>query len=319
MILVGGGALAYLMHQLGWARIRAMFEGVGWWFAVIIGLDFVAMVFDAAALRAFLGPDAAHVRYRRVFAAQLAGHAINNLTPGGVLGEATKLNLLAGRADRTRVLSSIALFNLVGLYVSVIVMVIGIPITIALVPLPDTIKLVITIGLAVLLPLVIATAVLVHRGALATLADTAARLHLISPARADAWRPKLHEIDEHLGELHGGTDPGTRAGIAWIGASKACGYIASLVLVVAVGAHLHLALVVGVVSVGVLITWISSVVPLGLGILDASNYELYDLLGASGAHGVIVTLVGRVRNLVVAIAGLAMLAAMRLADQIQRR
>jgi hypothetical protein len=76
-----------------------------------------------------------------------------------------------------------------------------------------------------------------------------------------------------------------------------------------------------VLSVGVLISWISAIVPFGLGIADGGNYALFDALGASGAHGVFVTLLNRARTLSIALIGFAIMAIAHLANrgEVRRR
>ena len=69
-------------------------------------------------------------------------------------------------------------------------------------------------------------------------------------------------------------------------------------------------------SIGVLVTWVSSIVPLGLGIADGSNYVLYDLLGATGPQGLVVSMINRARAVSVAILGLGVMAAMSIADRL---
>jgi hypothetical protein len=66
--------------------------------------------------------------------------------------------------------------------------------------------------------------------------------------------------------------------------------------------------VVGVLSLGVLISWMSAVVPFGIGVQDGSNYAIFELLGSSGALGVLFTLVSRARTLVIAGVGFAIMA-----------
>ena len=90
--------------------------------------------------------------------------------------------------------------------------------------------------------------------------------------------------------------------------SQIFSYTSTLVIMVAVGVHLTPSLVVGVLSVGVLVTWVSSVVPLGLGLADGGNYALYTILGAGGVHGMLVTMLARARTVTIAILGLGAMA-----------
>jgi uncharacterized membrane protein YbhN (UPF0104 family) len=307
MLVFGAGALAWMMRELGWDRFRSAVHGVGWWFAVIAALDVGAVLLDARALHTFMRPEARMVSYWRVVAAQISGRAVNVVTPLGALGEATKLTMLVSHAPRVRVASAIVLFNLAGLYLSVAVMAIGTPITLLLVDLPRSLKLTVAISLAIVIALMVALGVLVHRGALTTLISILRGVRIISEERLASWRERLREIDRQISELSSrGT--GTWHGVLWVLASKVVTWASTIVLISAVGVTITPQLVIGVLSVGVLIQWIASVVPLGLGLADGGNYALYDLLGASGAHGAFVTMLNRVRSAMVALVGFAVMA-----------
>lgn len=304
VLVVGAAALVWLTHRLGLANAEKVLSDVGGWFAVILGLDVAAMACDAAAIHAFMRPEARMVSYWRVFAAQASGRAVNILAPGGI-GEATKVTMLVGHAPRDRVVSSIVLYNLATFYLSVAIVAVGVPITALLVDLPPGVW----IGLGVLVVLVAVLGVVIHRGAAGTLVGAVRGLRLVSSARAAAWRAKLLEIDSHLRELHADRSPGTHAGLALIAASRLFQWAATLTVLRVVGVELHPVLVVGVLSVGVLIGWMSAIVPFGIGVADGGNYALYGVLGATGANGVFVTMVGRARSLVLALFGLVVMAA----------
>ncbi len=315
VLVVGIGALAFMLHRLGWATVRDVMAGAGVWFPIVIALDLAAMACDAAATHAFMRPEARMVSFWRVLAAQASGRAINILTPGGALGEATKITMLAGHAPRARVVSSIVLFNLATFYLSVAILIVGVPITALLVDLHQ-LAVVVWIGLAAVIALVVGLGVVIHRGAIDTAFDVLRGLHVVSHERAERWRGKLADIDRHLKELHADRSPGTHAGLALLGASRLVQWSATTVALHAVGLPLSATLVIGVVSVGVLIGWMSSIIPFGLGIADGGYYALFGVLGASGSQGVFVTLLGRARSLAIAAIGLAVMAAGHTANRV---
>jgi hypothetical protein len=307
-VLAGGTiGLAVLLNRLGWTNAKQVLAGVGAWFGAIVALDVVGLCLDAAAIHQFMRPEARMVSYWRVLAAQASGRAINIFVPGGVVGEATKVTMLVSHAPRDRVLSSIVLFNLATFYISVAIVLVGVPITAAIVDLPHTLSVVVWIALAVLVPLVVAIGVVIHRGAIDTAAAALRRMHIISPARLEAWRGQIASLDAHLQELHSDQSPGTRTGLVLLGISRLVAWTATATVLHVVGVELHATLLVGVLSVGVLISWVSAVVPFGLGISDASNYALFDVLGASGAHGLFVTMLGRARSVAIALIGLGVM------------
>lgn len=308
MMVFGAVALTWMVRELSWERLRAVVTGAGRSFAIILGVDLATVLIDARALHLFMRPEARMISYWRVVAAQISGRAVNVVTPFGALGETTKLTMLVAHVPRTRVLSAIVLFNLAGLYLSVAVMLVGTPVTLLLLDLPSSLKVTIGIGLAVLVPLMVALGAIVHRGALSTIAALLHRAHVLSRARLDAWQDRLREVDRHIGELHRDRSAGTWKGLLWVAASRLVGWAATMALIGAVGVALTPSLAIGVLSVGVLISWIASIVPLGLGLADGGNYELFDLLGASGLQGAFVTMLNRVRSVLVAAAGLLVMA-----------
>jgi hypothetical protein len=304
---LGTGLLAWMIDRLGVDNARRVLADAGVWFPIVLALDLLGLALDSAAIRAFMRPESRMVSFARVFAANASGRAINLLTPGGALGEATKVTMLVGHAPRARAVSAIMLFDLMGFYLQVGLVVIGVPITLVLVDLPHDLEVVVWIGLAVLAPIVIGLAVLIHRGAIGTVLGAAAAVRLISHARADAWRARLADVDRHLRELHGDRTAGTRVGFAWLGASRVVSWLATALLLHAIAVPITPTLLIGIFSCGILIAWIANAVPLGLGIADGSNYALYDVLGATGAHGVFMTLLARARSIVIALFGLAIM------------
>lgn len=313
---LGGAAFVLLMKNLGLDNARRVFGDAGAWLGLVIALDLAAMCCDAAAIHAFMRPESRMVSYVRVLAAQASGRAINVLTPGGALGEATKVTMLVGHAPRARIVSSIVLYNLATLYLSVAILAIGVPMTTGLVELPREVERIAWIGLAVIVVLVIALVVLVRRGAVETFLQAGKGTHLISPERAQRYAAKLADIDHQLRDLHADTTPGLRAGSAWIVASRLCSWAATSTVLHAIGVPLTATLLIGVFSVGILIGWISNIVPLGVGIADGGNYALFGVLGASGAHGVVMTLLARARSVVVALIGLVVMAIAHTATRI---
>ena len=319
VFVVGGGALWWLLRHQRWPEFRAMLTDVGWsGFGVVIGLELISLCCDAAALHAFMRPEARMIRYWRVLGAQAAGRAINGLTPGGALGEATKLTMLVRHAPRTRVLSSIVLLNLTQVYLTVMVMLVGIPVALLLVDLPHGVKVTVGIGLAILVPALVALGVLIQRGAVATLIGGMRRTRLISPERAKTWRAKLAEVDRHIRELHQNRSAGTWKGILWVAASKLISWCSLIVLLLLVGVTLTPRLVIGLLSVGQLVTWISAIVPFGLGVADGSNYALYGMLGATGAQGLLITMLSRARMITIAVLGLIAMAGIYTHDRVRQ-
>lgn len=318
MLVVGGVALYLMVRHLGWAELEAMLANVGWWFALVLGLELASLCMDGAALHAFMRPEARMISYWRVLAANASGRAINVLTPGGALGEPMKLVLLSAHAPRARALSSLLLFNLSIAYISVMVMLIGIPITLLALEVPHAVKVLVGVGLAVLVPAMVALGIVIHRGAVRTVVDLLERLRIVKAERATSWRARLVDVDRHIRELHQNRSAGTWKGILWVVGSKLVSWSSSITLVAAVGVHVTPLLVIGVLSVGLLIGWISQVVPMGLGLQDGGNYALFGILGATGPQGLLVAMLQRARSLAIAILGLFAFAALQIITRLEQ-
>jgi uncharacterized protein (TIRG00374 family) len=317
IMVVGGVALWWMIRETGVSQLKTMILSVGAWAGLIFALDVASLCTDAAALHTFMRPEERMIPYWRVLGAHASGRAINVLTPGGALGEPVKLGLLMQHAPRSRVLSSLVLFNLTHTYISIAVMIIGTPIMLLAVDIPPALKIPIFVAFGVLAAGAIGLGVVIHRGAVSTVVGAMRRARFISAERSTKWKEKLVDVDRHIRELHTNRSAGTWKGILWVGLSKLIMWTASVTLLLAVDAHVTPLLVIGILSLGVIIRWVASIVPMGLGVQDGSNYGLYELLGSTGTLGMAVTMLDRVRSLAVAMAGLLALAAMQLDRYLQ--
>jgi hypothetical protein len=296
------------MRELGWTGIRNAVTGVGAWFAVTAAIDFVGSSCDAGAVYSLVRPHTP-IAFRHVFAAQLSGIAINRLTPGNSLGEPVKVTMLVRSDVPTDVaVSSIMLFNLMTTFVGIAAIVIGTPLTAVVLDLPPDVARAVWISMAVLVAVAIALFVLVRRGALTTLVGILVRARIVSAARGARWQSAVASIDEQLRRGGSLSAPGQARALALVLGSRMFNSAGTIVVLHAADIPMTAALVIATLSVGILITWLSNVVPLGLGVADGTNYVLYGILGASPVAGLLFTLVNRVRTIVLALMGLAVLA-----------
>jgi hypothetical protein len=315
-LVVGAVAFVFLLRQVPPAEMLAMIQRAGGWLAIGVGLAFVATFLDAAALHAFMRPEARTVSYWRVLAAQASGLAVNLLTPGGKLGEATKVTLLVGHAPRDRVVSSVLLFNMAYLYVAIALLVVGIPVAEVVLDLPQTLAVVLAVVSGAILLAGVGLGVLVHRGMLGSFVAAARSLRMLGRERGARVIARLEAIDRHLRELHVGQSPGTRLGMLLVVSSKACVWGQTYVTLRAAGAEPGALVMLMVLSAGTVIDWVASVVPLGIGVADGSNYALYGLLGLGPMLGVSVTGLRRAQQAAVAGVGIAVLLGMNAAEQV---
>ena len=313
-LVVGGVALAFLLHRLGREGLRRVLFGIGGWFALIAAIDLASVGCDAAAVYSFVRPRAP-ISYLRVFAAQASGLAINRLTPGNALGEPIKVTMLVEHVPQSVAVSGIVMYNLTTLGVGVTVQLIGLPLTLSLIDVPARVELAIWIGTGLLVVLSVGVAIMVRRGAIASVVGAIRRLRLISAPRAARWDAKIASIDLQVRTL--GQRSSWRALVAVI-AARCLNWTGTLVLLKAADVPLTAPFVVAMLSLGLLVTWMSNVIPLGLGLADGGNYALYGLLGASPIAGLDFAMVNRARTCLLAIMGLTVMAIASLADRGRR-
>jgi uncharacterized protein (TIRG00374 family) len=303
-LVVGLVALAFLLDRLGWDGIERTVLGTGGWFVAIAAIDLASVGCDAAGVHAFVRPHA-EIRYLRVFAAQASGLAINRLTPGNSLGEPIKVTMLMQHVPAAAAVSAIVMFNVASYLVAIAVIVVGVPLTLLTLDLPAQVDLVVLVVTALLLAFGIGVLVLVRRGATSALLATLARLRLVSRVRATRWTERLAAIEENLRRFG---DASTRRALGFVVASRLCNMAGTVVILHAADIPLTAPLVIGMLSVGILITWISNVIPLGLGLADGGNYILYSALGSSPEHGLDFAMINRLRTVMLASMGLAVMA-----------
>lgn len=299
-LVIGAVGLTFLIRSAGWDSLSASLAKIGPWFAVIAVIDVCAIMCDAGALHTFARVHAP-VSYRRVFAAQASGVAINRLTPGNALGEPIKVTMLLGELPKSVAVSSVVMFNLATSWVAIAVIVLGVPLTLLSMDLPARAEIAVWLAAVVLIAFALALFFIVRRGALGLVIGGAQRIGLLSAARAARWRIAVEGIDAQI------KDVGSRRAFLFVIGSRIFYATGSVLLIAAVGIPLTAPIVIATVSVGILISWISNIVPLGVGIADGSNYALYGALGATGGAGLLFTMANRARVIVLALIGLSVM------------
>ena len=107
---LGGSALfVYAIRDVGWSNVAAGVRRVGWGLLPILALAGVRFVLRAEAWRRCM-PPSQRITHRQAFAAYLAGDAIGNVTPLGLIAsEPTKVFLVRHRLATRDAASSLAI------------------------------------------------------------------------------------------------------------------------------------------------------------------------------------------------------------------
>ena len=304
------GALVWTIVGVGPGALWARLILLGPWMAVVVGMEVLITACDAGAIFYFVGRDGgSRARYRDALLAQVAGRAVNQVTPMGGLGEVVKVTLLVERVPRpSRAVASILLYNLVAHFMSMVLIAVGAPLTALLLPVGPALRTVLLVSGGIAAAIAIAIPVLVHRGLLASVVTLGRKIRVVPKRKIDAWKQKLTNVDERLRD---GTPERKRErglGVACLVGSRFLNWGTTAVLVYAAGGPTSLGFLAAVVSAGLVITWIAGVVPMGLGLSEGGNAALFAALGASPVVGVTVALGRRVVQLCYAGIGLVLVA-----------
>jgi uncharacterized protein (TIRG00374 family) len=304
-------ALAATIWVVGPHPLATHLAQIGPWFAVLLAIDLAGAVCDAGVVY-YMTRGSHAPSFRKTLVAQLAGRAVNSVTPGANVGEALKISLLARECSTQRVVAAV-LFQSLGTFVlGMIVVAAGTFATAFLFALPTAAELaLITCGF-VTGAIALGTLVLVRRGMLAALARALRKLHLISQARHERWRDQLDAIDRRLR----GDAANEHRPRAWL--LVALSQILSRVLIwatlAAMGYALAPAQLVVVLSAGLLLTWLSAIVPLGVGVSEGGNGVLFAAIGAPTSLGVALAFARSVNQFIFAALGFTVLAIDRMAN-----
>ena len=312
-LVFGVIALVATVWMVGPAVLMTHLEMIGPWFAVLIAIELVITLCDAGVVHA-MSRGAGAPSYRQVCVAQFAGRAVNSVTPGAALGDALRVSLLARECPTQRIVAAVV-FASIGQFVTGLAIVAAGTIATALMfAMPVAAEVILlAVGIATA-AVVVGTLLLVRRGMLSVLARIARRLRVISEARHERWRDQLADIDRRLrGDDH--NEHRTRA-MALICISQLLQRGVIWIALLAAGYSLDAAQLIAVLSAGVLLTWISALVPMGVGVSEGGNGVLFALIGAPTSLGVALAFARRVNQILFAALGFSVLAADRIADKV---
>src|SRR5687768_604630 len=107
--VAGAGLFAYAIRDVGWSEVAGGVRRVGWGLVPILGLAGLRFIFRAEAWRRCM-PAEVRIPFPQAFAAYLAGDAIGNVTPLGLIAsEPTKVFLTRHRLATREAAASLAL------------------------------------------------------------------------------------------------------------------------------------------------------------------------------------------------------------------
>src|SRR5215470_19795285 len=176
-------ALVFTTRDIGLRTLATYFRRIGWWWIAVAIFEVAITSLDAIAIRAFLSPESDKVRLRSALLSQLAGRAVNAVTPSGNLGEAVKVSVLVEHVSQSRAVATILLYNVVSFTVELVIVGVAALVMAVFLPMPAALRWALLGGGALVLALGLAIYALVRHGVLVSAARLAARIRVPGLAR----------------------------------------------------------------------------------------------------------------------------------------
>lgn len=313
-LVIGIAALVTTVWLVGVGTIEEHLTSIGWFFLLLCACELLSSTLDGTAIY-FMAHGPGRPTWRETVVAQIVGRGVNAVTPGGNLGEALKVGLLSQRCSPRRIVAAVLYVGLVAMVIAFSVIAIGSAATAFLFDVPRIAMIALLVSSLIAAGIAIAIIVLVHRGMLTTLSTVLARARLISKERLASWNGTLSGVDARLA----GTDDGAyrRRAIACVALSQLLQKSILYFTILAAGYAMSPGQFLALLSAGLIVGWVSSIVPMGLGILEGGNVALFTLIGAPPSLGLALALAKRVNQVVFAAIGFIVLAADRVGVRVQ--
>lgn len=300
--IVGIALLVFTVQRVGgWSSIVDGIAKVGWWFAIVLLLGAFRMVCRTRAWLACANDP--QLRFRDAFGAWMAGDAIGNLTPLGLLAsEPTKILMVRTRISAVASISSVTIENLFYTASVCAVLLTGTWLLLQRADVPDALQRIAEIGLAGIVVAALAGiwAARTRPAILSRFAPIISKLI----GRSDASAEAIREVEAQIYAV-----PQWPIGrLAQVAAWQVAFHIAAVAEVWVVLS----ALVPGVTvadaflleSAGRFVLVVFKFVPYRLGIDEAGSGAVAAVLGFSPATGVTLALIRRLRIMILNAFGL---------------
>jgi uncharacterized protein (TIRG00374 family) len=301
-LAVAALALALTIHDVGLFTLGRHLKLIGWWWLAIVPMEVLSTTLHATAMRAFMSPE--RIPLRHALLAQLAGRAINAVTPSGNLGEVMKVSMLTEHVSQSRAVSTILLYNVVSFSVELLIIAVACLGIALFVPAPAGASGMLLATGAGCLVVSVGLYVLVRRGMLASLAGLAMKLRVLGRARHARWEARLRGVDDKLRLVSGARLHDRWLGVGALAASRVNSMLLSLMILYAVGVPITAGFVVVWTVASFVIYFASTLVPMGVGVAEGGYWGFFRTMGHDPAQGVALVLARRTVTIAYAAVGL---------------
>jgi uncharacterized protein (TIRG00374 family) len=297
LFLAGLAVVGWLLWHVGWGALVANLALVGWWFPALVclyGIFEGAFAFGWQSLMP--GPPPLRTM-PRIFAAYIAGDAVNYATPGNVAGEPVKGKLVADLIRGSDAAASLALHKHAELLAQSLYMGAGVAVAVGAFPMPKAAVLLAVLGVAILAGAFVFMTWALKKGSFAPILGRLTRIAWLE-RRLSRFETHAREVDEKIRAFHV-EHPVRFALVSLLCLVGWCGALVETYVLLGLLSHVWsvktaLAIDALAMAAGNLLLFM----PGRVGSAEGSRVAVFLLLGFPAAQGVAYSLVRRGRELV---------------------
>jgi glycosyltransferase 2 family protein len=307
MLASGVVLFCFLVVRLGADNVFANLRMIGWGILLIIAAEILAFLANTLGWRAVFSPGARAPSFGQLLLVRIAGDGVNYLTPTATMGgEFVRVRMLQGRAPTPSLAASVMVAKLTQTVGLVIYIASGLFIVLDNIRLPAAAKMGMLGSLALFAVMLFVLLFLQRRGLLTPALRLTGRwrfLRFLAPLRSSAER-----IDAEMSRVHRESLGRVVLSSVAFALGFACGVIESYLILWCFGLPTSFELALAIDVLGVALNNLMFFVPLRVGTQEAGKALVFAMLGLNPTQGLAAGVVCRIRELIWAFAGLAVLA-----------
>jgi phosphatidylglycerophosphate synthase len=295
--LFGVLLLAYLVHRAGPAKLLASMVTLGWGLGLVLAWGGVAHVVKTWAWRLTLLGERRHVSFARMLGLRLASEAVGQLGGlGQLFGEGLRVSLLGPAMPLATGITSVTIDRAFFILSAAVVSIVGLLAILIVLPLPHTLALYAGLFVFTLLGVVVLTAVAV-RSRWPVLSGTA---QIVGRIRYfEDWVERkhavIHSVENNLLDFYHRTPGSFWASFALNLACHGAAVFEVFLILWLLGAKVSLFGALAIEALTKLVNIVGTFNPGNIGTYEGGNMLIVKIFGLTGATGLTLAFVRRMR------------------------
>ncbi len=304
-IIIGVGALSYLIYRVGFRELLDNLLTIGPVFPLLLAIEAVSNAFSCTGWYYSFDPGS-RPRYRKLLGISYASLSIAGALPTGQAGEVAKGNLLRGVASTTEIVSSLLIYNYLHILTVMLLVFIG-PFVALFTGGFDAEVIWVTLGAGVLvLAVVLVLGAMLYSGVLHKFLEWVGRRRLI-------WKPSekllggVRDVDARLRLIIRERPGDIIKGSTGLFLGRVMGVIEVYVILSYMGVSDSVTVSLMIFSTTAMVKYLLMVLPAREGFLEGSTYVVFRLIGMNGADGLSLEITRRLRKIVFQVFGVVLM------------